>query len=68
MKILLDMAVDLSLTNKQRDVVRLYYSEGKKVSEIAELLGICESGVYKILKRAIKKLDKCKKIFLKSGH
>jgi RNA polymerase sigma factor (sigma-70 family) len=51
------MAMDLSLTDKQREVVRMYYIDNKKMPEIAEILGINKSSVHKILKRAIKKLE-----------
>jgi RNA polymerase sigma factor (sigma-70 family) len=57
------MAMDLSLTDKQREVVRMYYIDNKKMPEIAEILGINKSSVHKILKRAIKKLEFSKKYF-----
>ena len=40
------------LTGRQLDCVRLYYGEGRSVTEIASLLGVMPSTVSKHLKKA----------------
>lgn len=40
------------LTEKQRDIVELYYSDDLSLSEISEQIGISRQGVYDALKRA----------------
>ncbi len=44
------------LTNKQRDIVDLYYNDNLSLSEIAEELGITRQGVHKNLIDAESKL------------
>ncbi len=64
MKQFLKVAMQFSLTNRQRQVVRLYYLEEKKAVEVAEELHISRQAVYRILKDSRIKLKKIK-IFLK---
>lgn len=40
------------LTDKQRDIVEMYYSDDFSLSEISEQIGISRQGVYDALKRA----------------
>ncbi|MCQ1528027.1 YlxM family DNA-binding protein [Lutispora saccharofermentans] len=40
------------LTDKQRDIVEMYYSNDLSLSEISEQIGISRQGVYDALKRA----------------
>lgn len=49
-----------SLTERQREIVRLYHFEGYKMPEIAELLGLTKSAISRHLSTAMKNL----KIFL----
>ncbi len=63
MKQLLKVAMQFSLTNRQREVVRLYYLEEKKAVEVAEELHISRQAVYKLLRLSRKKLQKIKNIF-----
>lgn len=63
MKQLLKVAMQFSLTDRQREVVRLYYLEDKKVVEVAQELGVSRQAVYRILKDSRTKLKKIKKIF-----
>jgi DNA-directed RNA polymerase specialized sigma subunit len=44
----------------------LYYDKGLKMSEIADIMGVSKPAIYRILKRAIKKIEQDKKYFLKS--
>lgn len=64
MKQLLKVAMQFSLTDRQREVVQMYYFEGMKVVDIAAELGISKRVAYKILQVSRKKLEKIK-IFLK---
>ena len=43
---------DELLTDKQREIFRLYYHEDLSFGEIAEMFHISRQGVYDILKRA----------------
>lgn len=63
MKQLLKVAMQFSLTDRQREVVRLYYLEDKKAVEVAEELHISRQAVYKLLRLSRKKLKKIKNIF-----
>ena len=40
------------LTEKQRDIVEMYYTDDLSLSEISEQIGISRQGVYDALKRA----------------
>lgn len=64
MKQLLKVAMQFSLTDRQKEIVQLYYLEEKKAIEIAKELHISPRAVYKTLQIARKKLEKIK-IFLK---
>lgn len=63
MKQLLSTAMELSLTNRQREAVQLYYLEEKKVIDIARELGISRQAVHKLLRLSRNKLQKIKNIF-----
>ena len=63
MKQLLKVAMQFSLTDRQREVVGLYYIEDKKAVEVAEELHISRQAVYKLLGLSRKKLKKIKNIF-----
>ena len=45
-----------SLSDKDRDIIRMYYAEEKSVPEMAALLGVKEATVYTALFRARKHL------------
>ncbi|NYE58204.1 YlxM family DNA-binding protein [Carboxydothermus ferrireducens] len=45
------------LTEKQREILELYYIENWSLAEIAEYLKISRQGVYDILQRAIRQLN-----------
>ncbi len=63
MKRMLKVAMEFSLTDRQREVVRLYYLEEKKAVEVAQELHISRRAVYKTLQVARKKLEKIKIFF-----
>lgn len=44
------------LTNKQRDIIELYYGDDLSLGEIAETVNISRQGVYDLLKRSEKQL------------
>ncbi|MDD5952790.1 MAG: sigma-70 family RNA polymerase sigma factor [Oscillospiraceae bacterium] len=46
------------LTQRQQECVRLYYFEGMKLNQIAELLGVQPSTVSKHLKKARRRLER----------
>ena len=52
-------AIREELTPRQREVLTLYYAGGKSVHEIAALLEVCPSTVFRTLKRAEKRLFRC---------
>ncbi|MBR2151945.1 MAG: sigma-70 family RNA polymerase sigma factor [Clostridia bacterium] len=52
------MAIDEELTNKQREVLLLYYFEGKSTIEIAKMLGVNKSSVSRLLSRAKMRIEK----------
>ena len=52
------MAIDEELTHKQREVLLLYYFEGKSTIEIAKMLGINKSSVSRLLSRAKMRIEK----------
>ncbi len=56
-----------SLPPRQRDSIRLYYLEGKKQQEIAELLGVERSTVSRRLKAARESLQKLAALFTDAG-
>ena len=58
MKKYLHSAIIFALTDKQRQVLKMYYDEGKNMVEIAEILGIKKQSVQGLIKRAKAKLLK----------
>ena len=46
------------MTDKQREVFRLYYEEGYRQREIAEILGIAHQTVSKLLDKALTRIKK----------
>ena len=63
MKQLLKVAMQFSLTDRQREVVKMHYIEDKGVVEIARELGISRQAVHKLLRLSKIKLQKIKNIF-----
>ena len=59
MKKLMGIAIKNELTERQRECIRMYYYENKKVCEIAEYTGIRPTTVYKHLKLGRNALKKC---------
>ena len=47
------------VTAKQRQMMLLYYAEGKNMREIGELLGIDKSTVSRTIKRGERRLQRC---------
>ena len=47
------------VTTKQREMMLLYYAEGKNMREIGELLGIDKSTVSRTIKRGERRLQRC---------
>lgn len=68
MKKLIKVIMDQELTERQRQIVELYYLEGKKMPEIADILGTSKQNIEKCLKAAIKKIKKIKNIFEKVNY
>ncbi len=52
------MAIDEELTERQRQVLLLYYFDGKNIIEIAKMLGINKSSVSRLLSRARMRIEK----------
>ena len=52
-------AIRQELTPRQQEVLTLYYAGGKSIHEIASLLEVCPSTVFRTLKRAEKRLFRC---------
>lgn len=46
------------LTDKQKDVIELYYNDDLSLGEISETLGISRQGVYDMIKRSEKQLHR----------
>lgn len=46
------------LTERQSEVIQLYFYKGMTQQEIADELGICQQSVNRIMNQAIKKLKK----------
>lgn len=64
MKKLLSVAMEFSLTDRQKEIVEMYYIEDKGAAQIAVELGISRQAVHKTISQARRKLEKIK-IFLK---
>jgi len=47
------------ITAKQRQVILLYYAEGKNMREIGEEMGIDKSTVSRTIKRGERRLQRC---------
>lgn len=47
------------VTDRQREVLRLYYAERKNMREIGELLGVDKSTVSRTIKRGEQRLKRC---------
>ncbi len=58
MKKLLNIAVKNELTERQRKCITMYYKNNMKVAEIAKMLSITPSTVYKHISAGIKALKK----------
>lgn len=52
-------AIREELTPRQREVLTLYYAGSKSIHEIAALLEVCPSTVFRTLKRGEKRLFRC---------
>ena len=52
------MAIDEELTDRQKEVLLLYYFEGKNIIEIAKMLGVNKSSVSRLLSRAKMRIEK----------
>lgn len=63
MKKMLGAAINITLTEKQRQVAVMYYTEEKKIPEIAQILNINKSTVSRTLRRAEQGLEKIKLIY-----
>lgn len=46
------------LTERQRELIELYYLEGRSMSEIAKMLGVCPSTVSRTVKRGRERIRK----------
>lgn len=53
--------IENELTEKQQEVIRAYYLEGKSIPEIADERGINKSSASRCLRRAEKKVRLCLK-------
>ena len=53
----MEYIISTRLTYRQREIIMLYYYEGKRQQEIAEELGVTESNVSHIKRRALKRLE-----------
>lgn len=62
MKQMLKVAMEISLTTKQRQAVNLFYFDGLKATDIAKVMNISNQAVYRLLKDSRKKLEKLKNI------
>jgi len=64
----INAVMEIMLTARQRQVVWMYYAEGKTMTEIAAALGISPRGARGVLGAGMRKIEKQKKIFLKMEH
>lgn len=58
MQKIMKIAIQQELTDRQRECITLYYIKGKKVCEIADMLAIKPTTVYKHLRTGIASLKK----------
>ncbi len=63
MKTMLSKALEMELTNRQRECVIMYYYENKKMHEIATTLDLDKSTVSRHIKVATQKLKSIAKYF-----
>lgn len=61
MKKILYIGIETELTQRQKDCLTMRFLESKKVKEIADILCIRPTTVYKHIKMALKILKKCGK-------
>lgn len=52
-----EMIEDSMLTDKEKEMLRMYYLEGKTLNFIADELGYSEAGIKKMHKRSLKKIE-----------
>ena len=52
-------AIREELTDRQRQVLQMYYVDGMTVGQVAEELGVCPSTAYRTLHRAEQRLFRC---------
>ena len=57
-------AREAELTDRQRQVLRMYFDEGKSMTLIARRLSVNKSTVCRTLHRALRRLEKCLKYSL----
>mgnify|MGYP000214482660 CR=1 FL=1 len=57
--------VEHMLTDKQKDVWKMYHIDRLTIYEIAKIIGVSAPAISKILKRADKRIEKNKKVFEK---
>ena len=57
-------AREAELTDRQRQVLRMYFEEGKSMTLIARRLSLNKSTVCRTLHRALRRLEKCLKYSL----
>ncbi len=55
----LGAAVDRELTPRQRQMVRMYYTDQMRMQDIADALGVTVSSVSRTIKRGRVKLKRC---------
>ena len=48
-----------SIAAKQRQMILLYYAEGKNMREIGEAMGVDKSSVSRTIKRGERRLQRC---------
>lgn len=63
MKKLIRIVIEVSLSPRQKEVVDLYYMQGKKMPEISKILHISIQAVSSYLKAGRRKIEKIKKYF-----
>ncbi len=56
------------LTEKQRDVLSLYYNEDYSLSEISDILGISRQGVMDLIRRGETQLDSFEQHLMLTTH